>query len=54
MDSGKIKTKKYNFKYPKIDELMSLILEIESSIDFWRKYGSIVSLMKLEMKAGVI
>ena len=54
MDFGKRKTKKYNFKDPNIDELMSLILEIESSTNFWRKYGSIISLMKLRMKEGIL
>ena len=54
MDSGKTKTKKYSFKDPKIDELMSLILEIECSVDFRRKSGSIVSLMKLMMKEGIL
>ena len=50
MDSGKRKTEKYSFKDPKIDELMSLILEIMGSTDFRKKYGSIMSLMKLRMK----
>ena len=54
MDSGKRNTKKYNFKDPKIDELVSLILEIEGSTDFWRKYGSIIFLMKLRMKEGIL
>ena len=54
MDFGKRKTKKYSFKDPKIDELMSLIPEIESSTDFQRKYGSIISLMKLRMKEGIL
>ena len=54
IDYGKIKTKKYSFKDPKIDELMSLIPEIESSTDFQRKYGSIISLMKLRMKEGIL
>ena len=54
MDFGKRKTKKYSFKYPKIDELMGLIPEIESSTYFQKKYGSIVSLMKLRMKEGII
>ena len=39
MDSGKRKTQKYSFKDPKIYDLMSLIPEIESSTDFWRKCG---------------
>ena len=54
MDSRKRKTQKYNFKDPKIDDLMSLIPEIESSTDFWNKYGSIMSLMKLRMKDGIL
>ena len=54
MNSGKRKTRKYNFKNPKIDDLMILIPEIESSADFWKKYGSIVFLMKLRMKEGIL
>ena len=54
MDYGKRKTRKYSFKNPKIDELMSLIPEIESSIDFRKKYGSIMSLIKLRMKEGIL
>ena len=33
---------------------MSLIPEIESSIDFEKKYGAIMPLMKLKMKEGII
>ena len=54
MDSGKRKTKKYSFKDPNIDELMSLIPEIESSTNFRKKYGSILSLMKLKMKDDIL
>ena len=54
MDFGKRKTKKYSFKDPKIDELMSLIPEIEISTYFRRKYVSIISLMKLRMKEGIL
>ena len=54
MDSGKRKTEKYIFKDPKIDELISLIPEIECSADLRRKYGSIISLMKLRMKEGIL
>ena len=50
MDFGRRKTRKYSFKDPKIEELMSLIPEIESSTDFRKKYGAIVPLMKLKMK----
>ena len=49
MDSGKRKTGKYSFKDTKIDGLISLIPEIECSADFWKKYGSIIPLMKLKM-----
>ena len=54
MDSGKRKTGKYSFKDPKIDELISLIPEIECSVDFRKKYGSIIPLMKLKMKEGIL
>ena len=54
MDYGKRKTRKYSFKDPKIDDLMSLIPEIESSTDIQRKYGSIISFMKLKMKEGIL
>ena len=54
MYSRKRKTQKYSFKNPNIDDLMSLIPEIESSIDFRIKYGSIISLMKLGMKEGIL
>ena len=54
MDSGKRKTEKYSFKDPKIDELVSLIPEIECSADFRKKYGSIIPLMKLKMKEGIL
>ena len=54
MDFGKRKTRKYNFKDPKIEELMSLIPEIESSTDFQKKYGAIVPLMKLKMKDCIL
>ena len=54
MDYGKRKNRKYSFKNPKIDDLMNLILEIESSTYFQKKYGSIVSLMKLRMKEGIL
>ena len=54
MDSRKIKTRKYSFKNPNIDDLMSLIPEIQSSIDFRKKYGSNVSLMKLGIKEGIL
>ena len=54
MDYGKRKTGKYSFKDPKIDELVSLIPKIECSADFRKKYGSIILLMKLKMKAGVL
>ena len=54
MDSGKGKTKKYSFKDPKIDELMSMIPEIECHADFRKKYGSLIPLMKLKKKEGII
>ena len=54
MDSGKVKTRKYSFKDPKIDELISLIPEIECSVDFRKKYGSIIPFMKLRMKEGIL
>ena len=54
MDSRKRKTRKYSFKNPKINDLMSLIPEIESSTDFRKKYGSIVPLMKLNMKEVIL
>ena len=54
MDSGKRKTRKYSFKDPKIDELVSLISEIGCSADFRKKYGSIISLKKLKMKEGIL
>ena len=54
MDSGKRKIGKYSFKDPKIDESMSLIPEIECSADFWKKYGSIIPIMKLWMKEGIL
>ena len=54
MDSGKRKTGKYSFKDPKIDELVSLVLEIECSADFRKKYESIIPLMKLKMKEGFL
>ena len=54
MDSGKRKTGKYSFKDPKIDELISLIPEIECSADFQKKFGSIIPLMKLKMKEGIL
>ena len=54
MDSGKRKTEKYSFKDPKIDELISLIPEIECLADFWMKYVSIIPLMKQKMKEGIL
>ena len=54
MDSGKRKTGKYSFKDPKIDQLISLIPEIECSVDFWKKYGSIIPLMKMKMNEGIL
>ena len=54
MDFGERKTRKYSFKNPKIDGLMILIHENESSIDFRKQYGSIVSLMNLRMKEGIL
>ena len=54
MNSGKRKIGKYCLKDPKIDELISLIPEIECSADFRKKYGSIISLMKLRMKEGIL
>ena len=45
---------KIQFKDPKIDELISLIPEIECSADFRKKYGSIIPLMKLRMKEGIL
>ena len=54
MEYGKRKTDKYSFKDPKIDELISLIPEIECSADFWKKYGSIIPLMKLKMKEDIL
>ena len=54
MDSGKRKIGKYSFKDPKIDELVSLIPEIECPADFRKKYGSIIPLMKLKMKEGFL
>ena len=54
MDSGKIKTQKYIFKDPKIEELKSLISEIESPTYFRKKYGAIAPLMNLKMKNGII
>ena len=53
MDSGKRKIGKYSFKDPKIDELISIIPEIECSAHFRKKYGSIIPLMKLKMKEGI-
>ena len=52
MDFGRRNTQKYSFKDPKIEEMMSLILEIGSSTDFQKKYGVVVPLMKLRMKEG--
>ena len=54
MDSGKRKTGKYSFKDPKIDELASLIPEIECSANFRKEYGSIIPLMKLNVKEGIL
>ena len=54
MDYGKTKTGKYSFKDSKIDELVSLIPEIECLTDFRKKYGSIIPLMKLKMKEGIL
>ena len=54
MDSGKRKTGKYSFKDPKIDELISLIPEIKCSVNFQKNYGSIIPLMKLRMKEGIL
>ena len=54
MDSGKRNTGKYSFKDPMIDELVSLIPEIECSSDFREMYGSIIPLMKLKMKEGIL
>ena len=54
MDSGKRKTGKYSFKDPKIGELVSLIPEIECSADFRKKNGSIIPLMKLKLKEGIL
>ena len=54
MDSRKRKTWKYSLKNPRIDDLMSLTPKIESSTDFQKKYGSIVSLIKLRMKEGIL
>ena len=54
MDSRKRKTGKYSFKDPKIDELVSLIPEVECSADFRKKYGSIIPLMKMKMKEGIL
>ena len=54
MDSRKRNTGKYSFKDPKIDELISLIPEIECPTDFRKKYGSIIPLMKLRMKEGIL
>ena len=54
MDYRKRMTRKYSFKDPNIDELMSLIPEIECSADFQKKYVSIIPLMKLRMKEGIL
>ena len=54
MDFGKRKTWKYSFKDPKIEELMSLILEIESPANFRKKYVAIVPLMKLRMNEDIL
>ena len=54
MDLGRRKTRKYSFKDPMIEELMSVILEIKSSTDFWKKYGAVVPLMKLKVKECII
>ena len=54
MDSGKRKTRKYSFKDRKIDELISLIPEIECYAYFRKKYGSIIPVMKLKMKEGIL
>ena len=54
MDFGRIKTQKYSFKDPRIEELMSLIPEIESPTNFWKKYGAVVPIMKLKMKKGIL
>ena len=54
MDSGKRKTGKYSIKDPNIDELISLNSEIECSAYFQKKYASIIPLMKLRMKEGIL
>ena len=54
MDSGNRKTGKYSFKDPMIDELISLIPKIECSADFRKKFRSIIPLMKLKMKWGIL
>ena len=54
MYSGKRNTERYSFKDPKIHELISLIPEIECYADFRKKYGSIIPLMKLKMKEGIL
>src|ERR1044072_9239708 len=50
MDYGQRRTRKYSFKEPKIEGLMSLIDKIESPENFWKKYGIIIPLMKTKMK----
>ena len=54
IDSGKRNTGKYSFKDPKIDELISLITDIEYYANCWKKYGSIIPLMKLKIKEGIL
>src|ERR1044072_7454042 len=54
MNYGQRRTRKYSFKEPKIEELMSLIDEIESPEDFRKKYGTIIPLMKTKMRDGFL
>src|ERR1044072_4761150 len=54
MDYGQRRSQKYSFKEPKIEGLTSLIDEFKSPENFWKKYGTILSLMKLKMKDGLL
>ena len=54
MDFGRRNTRSYSFKEPQIEELKSLIPKIENPMEFKNKYRSIIPLMKINMKEGIL
>ena len=54
MDFGRIQTRKYTFKNPKLEDLRKLGSLIINPEAFKEKYGKLLSLLKVDMAEGLL